>query len=230
MTHSKLCFRCNKEITSKYGKKFCSNKCAAQHTNVFAAAAVRVDKSKICLGCGIIFERKDRRGKFCNHSCAAKYNNRILYPEKEIIIKDKNGNNIVISGNICFFCSTSCGKKEYCNFECKRNYRIKKWLVGEDDCQTVHGCSKIIRDYLIKAYNDKCEECGYYGRRNCGPSILKIHHVDGNWRNNTPKNIQILCPNCHCHTNNYGSKNMGNGRKWKTKYRYTGLIERQNNE
>ena len=39
------------------------------------------------------------------------------------------------------------------------------------------------------------------------PIPLELHHIDGNRKNNTLQNIELLCPNCHSLTDNYrGSK------------------------
>lgn len=54
-----------------------------------------------------------------------------------------------------------------------------------------------------------CEECGlsvWRGR----PIPLELHHVDGDRRNNTIENLQILCSNCHALTdNNAGRRRTG---------------------
>ena len=42
-----------------------------------------------------------------------------------------------------------------------------------------------------------------------GNSILQFHHKDGNSNNNSPENIQVLCPNCHAMTENYMALNKG---------------------
>ena len=39
------------------------------------------------------------------------------------------------------------------------------------------------------------------------PIHLELHHRDGDKSNNTLDNLQLLCPNCHSYTDNYGSKN-----------------------
>jgi 5-methylcytosine-specific restriction endonuclease McrA len=38
-----------------------------------------------------------------------------------------------------------------------------------------------------------------YACANCGRSDLdlEVHHIDGNWRNNTWTNLIALCPPCH---------------------------------
>ena len=34
---------------------------------------------------------------------------------------------------------------------------------------------------------------------------LEIHHIDGDCTNNKMENLQLLCPNCHSLTSNFGS-------------------------
>lgn len=97
----------------------------AAHANVFSMAANKIDKSKVCLECNQTFDRCDNLSKFCSHSCAGKYNNRRLYPSKEIVVKDEKGKDKLVRSNTCIFCSSPCGKNQYCNWKCKRNMRIE---------------------------------------------------------------------------------------------------------
>lgn len=49
---------------------------------------------------------------------------------------------------------------------------------------------------------EKCESCGsttWLGKK----CPIELHHIDGNPRNNSFKNLQILCPNCHALSENY---------------------------
>lgn len=42
----------------------------------------------------------------------------------------------------------------------------------------------------------KCKVCGidkWLGK----PLVLEIDHIDEHYWNNTPENLQFLCPNCH---------------------------------
>jgi hypothetical protein len=51
-----------------------------------------------------------------------------------------------------------------------------------------------------------CELCGineWQGR----PLSLALHHVNGDGHDNRLDNLQILCPNCHSQTPNFGSRN-----------------------
>lgn len=52
----------------------------------------------------------------------------------------------------------------------------------------------------------KCECCGlveWLGK----PIKLHLHHKDGDHYNNELSNLQLLCPNCHSYTDNYGFYN-----------------------
>ena len=65
-----------------------------------------------------------------------------------------------------------------------------------------------ILDVLVQTgYKEyKCECCGISEWN--GKSIrLQLHHKDGNPMNNNLENLEVLCPNCHTQTDNYGSKN-----------------------
>ena len=66
-----------------------------------------------------------------------------------------------------------------------------------------------IRKVLIQLRGMKCEKCGvtvWFDQ----PINLEIHHIDGDRTNNCLENLQLLCPNCHSYTNNYGSRNYKN--------------------
>ena len=71
--------------------------------------------------------------------------------------------------------------------------------------------SNKIRQYLYAAgyKENKCECCGIT-EWNGNPISCQLHHIDGNPKNNKLENLQILCPNCHTQTDNYGSKNARN--------------------
>ena len=50
--------------------------------------------------------------------------------------------------------------------------------------------------------DEMCESCGLTTWLN-EKCPLELHHVDGNSRNNTLANLQMLCPNCHALSDNY---------------------------
>ena len=155
--------------------------------------------NKVCECCGKPLTGYQK--KFCSSSCAAKVNNVKRYIPR--------------------FC-TGCGKElpkgnrsqEFCSKSCHQNYlyeqRVKQWLNGEiTGNQKLSGhYSTIVRRYLINKYNNSCQLCGW---NKINPSTglvpLEIHHIDGDFTNNRPENVQLLCPNCHSLTDNYGSRN-----------------------
>lgn len=140
----------------------------------------------------------------------------------------KNGNWTPVKAEecTCLFCGKtfrkhSHGMGKFCNqkcfFDCKNRENsnrdeilIKKWLNGEID-----GTNKkyftykpFVRKYLFRKYNNKCQRCGW-GETNKSTGLvpLQIHHIDGDALNNDINNIELLCPNCHSLTDNFGSRN-----------------------
>lgn len=53
----------------------------------------------------------------------------------------------------------------------------------------------------------KCEICGI-SEWSGNPISLQLHHINGVRTDNRLENLQVLCPNCHSQTDNYGSKNI----------------------
>jgi len=114
----------------------------------------------------------------------------------------------------CKHCESEISNRNvFCNNVCQREYQYKKtiegWLNGEVIMN--NGALKIsnnIRRYLFEIHNSKCQKCKW-GEVN--PYTMKIplevDHVDGDSQNNTPKNLNLLCPNCHSLTKTW--KNIG---------------------
>ena len=94
----------------------------------------------------------------------------------------------------------------------------KKWFSGEIDgtSQTDHwgNVSDRIRTYLFKKYDNKCSLCGWSEKNPYTNRIpLEVEHIDGDYKNNRPENVTLLCPNCHSLTETYRGANKGKGRK-----------------
>lgn len=58
----------------------------------------------------------------------------------------------------------------------------------------------------IKKY--ECECCGISEWMN-KPISLQLHHLNGIHNDNRLSNLQLLCPNCHSQTENFGTKGKG---------------------
>ena len=125
----------------------------------------------------------------------------------------------------CKQCNEKLYKKQnkFCNSACFQQHRyeywIKCWLAGKETGRrgTIE-TSTIIKKYLCETRGNKCELCGWHEINKITKRVpIQLEHIDGNYRNNTPKNLKVLCPNCHSLTETFGNLNKGNGRK--TRYK-----------
>lgn len=88
-------------------------------------------------------------------------------------------------------------------------------------CKNSKSKNATIKKYLFdnKLKENKCENCGFCGYVDgyiyIGNVTLDLHHIDGDPKNNELDNLQILCPNCHRLTGNFGSKNKREFKKLK---------------
>lgn len=81
-------------------------------------------------------------------------------------------------------------------------------VENSDYLKTGHLKHRLFREGLKSPI---CETCGI--TEWLGNAIsFHLHHINGNHRDNRLTNLQILCPNCHSQTENYGHKNKGKGR------------------
>lgn len=70
--------------------------------------------------------------------------------------------------------------------------------------------SSLIKKRLLALYKEYvCESCGNTHWLD-KPIPLQLHHKNGNNKDNSITNLQLLCPNCHALTDNYCGKNKKN--------------------
>lgn len=137
------------------------------------------------------------------------------------------------SGKKCMNCGNPVGTRnsKFCSSECKKEYEYKtlvaEWKNGEiTGCDINGDTRKFLRKYFLEKVNYSCERCGFNKNNEyTGLSILQLHHKDGDCYNNSEDNIEVLCPNCHCLTENFGSRNKNSTRvDRRTKYYRESII------
>lgn len=134
--------------------------------------------------------------------------------------------------NQCAQCHKRCmfWSEKFCSPRCHRQFKyeqyIECWKNGEEDGNKGRGqVSNYIRRYLFERSNDKCEKCGWSKTNpKTGKIPLTVNHINGNWRDNRPENLELLCPNCHALTPTYGSLNRGNGRRPQDRYNFSSSV------
>lgn len=127
----------------------------------------------------------------------------------------------------CIQCGNALQNKQikFCSRQCKADYDYKiyidRWKSGKE--QGIVGkdsLSKFIVRYMREKYDDKCQKCGWHEVNPfTGKVPLHVHHINGDALDNREDNLQLLCPNCHSLTDNYGSLNRHSTRTTLQEYR-----------
>jgi endogenous inhibitor of DNA gyrase (YacG/DUF329 family) len=121
----------------------------------------------------------------------------------------------------CIVCGNEVNRNasKYCSMKCfkidSRNKYIKRWLSGKESGKRGSNwqLSSIVRNYLFTINNNKCQKCGWGEiHKITKKPPLQVNHIDGDFKNNTFENLELLCPNCHSLTPNFGALNT-NGRR-----------------
>lgn len=99
----------------------------------------------------------------------------------------------------------------YCSNECSSKHKSyihkQKWLSG----QLLKVERSTLRKYLSEDRGYKCEVCGI-SDWNSKSITLQVDHIDGNPADDSPKNLRLICPNCHSQTPSFSGRNKGSGR------------------
>lgn len=107
------------------------------------------------------------------------------------------------------------------NAKRKAEQAVSAWLLQKKDFSPIikgwqMDLKAAIKQWLLDRAGNKCECCGWAQINKHTQKIpLQIHHKDGCADNNRPENLQVLCPNCHSLTENFGRRNVS-----KRIYRY----------
>jgi len=122
----------------------------------------------------------------------------------------------------CLFCSKEniwgwSKTNKFCDNICQGKYKWENETVPRIEEGIIGSGSPALKKFLIEKNGEQCFECGLKSVWNGKPITLQIDHIDGDSDNNYPKNLRLLCPNCHSQTENYGSKGKGSRYKKSTK-------------
>jgi len=112
-------------------------------------------------------------------------------------------------------CGKECGwgkskTNKFCSNSCQGQFKWKTETIPRIEAGTcTHNSVKTLKKYLAETRGELCAECGQLPVHNQKPLVLQLDHIDGDSDNNTPKNLRLLCPNCHSQTETFGSKGKG---------------------
>lgn len=122
-------------------------------------------------------------------------------------------------------------RNTFCDNVCKaRFYRaiyIAAWKAGTE--RGFHGAnnelSGHIRHYLIEKRGCKCWSCGWAEIHPVtGKVPVQWNHINGDSTDCSEENLELICPNCHSLTPNFGALNKG--KSTRTKRRIGSLVDR----
>lgn len=117
----------------------------------------------------------------------------------------------------------SCGKtvpragQKYCSSRCQHTYQFTiRANALERGSYSTYSCNRFIRKYLVSKIGERCSRCGWAERHPRTARVpVEVEHIDGNWQNNRPDNLTLLCPNCHSLTETFRGLNRGRGRAYR---------------
>jgi hypothetical protein len=198
-----VCNHCNnkfwkeKRFANRNIKHFCNTICS----NEYKRRNRKIFKCDFC-GKDLSRKRSTKNSKlkmfFCNKFCKLNAQKLGLFNNKKQLKCMKCDNIVNVDSRatkvLCINCKPFKRKKN--------NY----WDVINGN-RTIKRANISFKNFLFNnnIKEEKCESCSleeWYNKK----IIFQLHHKDGNKHNNILENIEILCPNCHTMTDNWGFK------------------------
>ena len=172
-----------------------------------------LDNPSWCQNCNTPLPFNKKRQLFCSHVCAAQHNNK------------KQTSECQFCGKIMTTWTDNSRKRVFCSRKCLIDSAdkvfIQSWKDGTETGWRGSSATlcRPVRRYIFEKSNGACIKCGWSETNPFTNKIpLQIHHKDGNAKNATEENLELLCPSCHSLTDNFGARNKGNSTRPK---RYT---------
>jgi hypothetical protein len=156
------------------------------------------ESPKYCAFCEKELPYEKRLNKFCNHSCAASFNNTDRKKER-----------------YCLNCEKELveQQKKFCTHTCHKLFQWQEMKRLIEETGITAGLTSAKR-YLREVRGNQCEVCGV-GEWQGKDLVLILDHINGNPCDHKVDNLRLLCPNCDSQTDTYKGKNKGNGRHYR---------------
>lgn len=129
---------------------------------------------------------------------------------------------------LCLNCKQPISKRasKFCSTKCQQSLRSKNlykhFLEHPEMYNNEKWSPRSIKKHILSEQNNKCSICSTINKWRDAELIFIIDHIDGNSANNTRSNLRLICPNCDSQLPTYKSKNLGNGRHFRTERRSKG--------
>lgn len=128
-----------------------------------------------------------------------------------------------VTKDSCLSCGNEVARKpnKFCCQTCQTDWQyknyIERWIAGLETGyrnDNNYSISMHVRRYLFEKYGSSCQLCKWSKKNEVTDKVpLTVHHIDGNAKDCSSNNLQLLCPNCHSLTKNYGSLNKASPRR-----------------